>query len=127
MVLRPSLGILEVGIKLNLVSAVLGRFFIWVWVSIILIFTSGYFMIFNEFGGMKMVRSHVHIMQGIAFIMLFIFLFIYFALYPKFKKSLQYESVEESAKLFKTIRILITANLHMGLLNVVIGSAGRYY
>ena len=50
-VLRPTTGTLEPPIRLALWAGVFKRFFPWVWMSIIILMVSGYWLIFGWFKG----------------------------------------------------------------------------
>ena len=53
MALRPAAGsLLEPPVRQTLWVAVFNRFFVWVWISIITLLISGFWMIFAELGGM---------------------------------------------------------------------------
>src|ERR1700709_607539 len=71
--LRPALGTLEPPQRLRLMRATFQRFFPWVWVSVLLLLASGYWVVFMTFGGFAGVRLHVHLMQGIGLIMVALF------------------------------------------------------
>jgi uncharacterized membrane protein len=64
--LRPALGELEPPQRLRLMRTTFGKFFPWVWIAILLLLVSGYWMVLVTFGGFAGVRVHVHLMQGIA-------------------------------------------------------------
>ena len=51
MVLRPAAGPLEQRERFALWHRVFGRFFPWVWASIVLLLVTGYGMLFRGFGG----------------------------------------------------------------------------
>src|SRR3954470_7024757 len=67
--LRPALGTLEPPQRLRLMRVTFQKFFPWVWVAILLLLASGYWMVFYTFGGFKGVGMHVHLMQGIGWVM----------------------------------------------------------
>ena len=59
LVLRPSAGALEPAIRLALWQRVFSRFFPWVWLSIVVLLASGFFMIVMGLGGFGAVGIHV--------------------------------------------------------------------
>src|SRR6201993_483030 len=65
-VLRPAAAALDPKPRLLLWSRVLGRFFPWVIVSIVLLLASGYTMVFAVLGGFGRIGLHVNLMQGIG-------------------------------------------------------------
>src|SRR5256885_1268329 len=75
--LRPALGTLEPPQRLRLIRVTFQKFFPWVWVAILLLLASGYWMVFYTFGGFKNVGMHVHVMQGIGWVMIALFLWLF--------------------------------------------------
>src|SRR5215467_2391559 len=49
--LRPALGTLEPPQRLRLMRVTFQKFFPWVWLAILLLLASGYWMVFTTFGG----------------------------------------------------------------------------
>src|SRR5947207_15416273 len=86
MMLRPSVGPLDPGARLELWGRVLGRFFPWVWAAIVLLLASGYAMIFGVFAGFRGIGLHIHLMQGVGIIMMLLFFHMYFAPWPRFRR-----------------------------------------
>ena len=84
MVLRHSVGPLEPAARLALWHRVFGRFFPWVWASIVLLVLSGYGMLFLYFGGFTGAGVHVHLMQGMGIVMMLLFLHLFFAPWRRF-------------------------------------------
>jgi hypothetical protein len=58
--LRPALGTLEPPQRLRLMRVTFQKFFPWVWIAILLLLASGYWMVFTVFGGFAGARLHVH-------------------------------------------------------------------
>ena len=86
--LRPSAGPLEPALRLPLWHRVFGRFFPWVWASIVALLASGYFMVFHGFGGFGGVGLHVHVMQTTGIIMMMLFLHLFFAPWKRFRRAI---------------------------------------
>ena len=63
-VLRPAGAALDPHARLELWGQVFGRFFAWVWASIVALLVSGYAMIFFGLGGFAGAGVHVHVMQA---------------------------------------------------------------
>jgi len=86
MMLRPAAAqVLEPPLRLKLWVQVFKRFFLWVWIAVITLLASGYWMVFGFFGGFDKVGSHVHIMHGLGIVMVLLFLFVYFVPYRKLR------------------------------------------
>ncbi|MCK7549408.1 CopD family protein [Marinobacter koreensis] len=104
----------------------LSRFFKWVWLAIVLLLATGYWMIFNVFGGMAGAGWHIHAMQGLGIVMMLLFFHVYFAPFNRLKKAVANQDPQEGGRQVAQIRKLVAVNLVLGLIVVVIGAAGRY-
>lgn len=127
LVLRPASGKLEPGIRLPLWNCVFIRFFPWVWTAIALLIVSGYWMIFSGWGGFANLPLHIHLMQGIGWLMVLVYLHLWFAPYSRFRRAVADSDLQTAAKNLNQIRILVTVNLTLGLLIAIIGASGRYW
>jgi uncharacterized membrane protein len=126
-VLRPASGPLDPAVRLALWRRVFERFFLWVFVAVALLLLSGYAMVFWVFGGFATIGLHVHLMQGIGFVMILVFLHLYFAPWKRFRSALAAGDNVAAAAQLNQIRILVTVNLILGLITAAIGSSGRYW
>ena len=127
MVLRPvAATLLEPPLRLTLWSQVFGRFFPWVWIAIIILPTTGLWMIFAELGGMKAIGTHIHVMLLLGTIMIALFLHVFFAHYRKLNTALTTNDMPTAGQQLNKIRRLIGLNLILGLITTVIASAGRF-
>lgn len=126
-VLRPvAAGQLEPPARLRLWVATFKRFFPWVWLFVLLLPLSGYWMIFTLFGGMASVGLHIHIMQGLGWLMILIYMHLYFAPYRLLKEAVVTQQWPEAGKQLNRIRQTIRVNLSLGLIVIVVASGGRY-
>ena len=126
MALRPAASFLEPSLRLPLWSKTFRRFFPWVWVSVITLLASGFWLI-KQYGGMGEVGPHVHIMLLLGIIMMLMFLHVFFAPHKKLGRAVESQDWETGAKALNQIRLLISINLLLGLIVTVIGSAGQFY
>ncbi len=125
--LRPvAASALEPPARLKLWVGVFGRFFPWVWASILVILASGFWIIFGVYGGMGNVGLYVHAMLGLGILMMLIFLHVFFAPYARLKRAVAAEDWPAGGKALSQIRLLVGINTLIGLLTLAIGSAGRY-
>ena len=127
LVLRPSAGPLEPPERLALWRRVFARFFPWVWLSLVVLLGTGYGMMFEGFGGFADSPLHVHLMLGIGWLMVLIYLHLWFVPYKRFKAALDAGDPPVAAKNLNQIRWIVTTNLALGLINTVIGASGRYW
>jgi len=123
MALRPAAGsLLEPPARQTLWVAVFNRFFFWVWISIITLLISGFWMIFAELGGIANVGFHIHIMLGIGIFMMLLFMHVYFGPFRRLQYAVIESNWETGGANLNQIRILVKTNLILGLLVVVIAS-----
>lgn len=128
MVLRPTAASqLQPPQRLPLWQGVFSRFFPWVWAAIALILASGYWMLFGPYGGMKNAPIFIHIMHALGLVMMAIFLHVFFAPYKRLTQYVQQSNWQEAGKALNQIRLLVGINLTIGLINIVIGAAGKYW
>ncbi len=128
MILRPSaIEKLDPPQRLPLWLAVFGRFFFWVWISVIAILITGYWMIFDVFGGLAGLKAtYIHIMHGIGLIMAAIYAYIYFVLFQKFKTAVNAGNFPQGGAIINKIRNMVTTNLVLGLITIIVASGGKY-
>ena len=125
--LRPALGTLEPPQRLRLMRATFGTFFPWVWVAILLLLASGYWMVLMTFGGFARVGLHIHLMQGIGWLMIALFVWLFHGPWLALKRAVEAEDWPRAGASLNRIRQIIAVNLPLGLIVVVIGASGRYW
>lgn len=125
--LRPvAATLLEPPQRLPLWTQTFMRFFPWVWLAILLLTATGYTMVFAVFGGMGSVGLHVHLMQGLGWIMILMFMHMYFAPFQRMKRAVAAGDWPTGGQQLAQIRRIVGINLILGLLVVLITSSGRY-
>lgn len=125
LVVRPAGSALPVGDRLPLFSKMLGRFFLWVWLSVITLLITGYVMIVM-LGGMAAVPTYVDIMQGLGWIMFLMFGHLFFAPWRRMRTALEAGALMDAGRALNQIRILASVVLVLGLVVVVIAAGGAY-
>jgi uncharacterized membrane protein len=126
MVLRPTAGkLLEPPHRLPLWSDIFSRFFPWVWIAIALLLVTGNWMIFGFCGGMRQAGMHIHLMNGIAWIMIVLFGYLNLNPLRGLRESVAIQDWPAGAEHLARIRRIVAINLTLGLTIVVIASAGR--
>lgn len=125
--LRPvASSLLEPPLRLRLWADVFDKFFPWVWASIVVLLTSGIWIIVAVYGGMDMVGLHVHLMILLGLIMMAIFLHIYFAPFRRLKQAVVREDWTAGGAKLNQIRKMIAINLALGLIVIIVASGGTY-
>lgn len=126
MILRPSVAGLGGPERLNLWKQVFGRFFGWVWIAVSLIPVTGFYLMFQVYGGVDRLPLKIHYMTGIGLLMVFLFAFLFFFPYRKFLKSLASGMIPEAAGHQAKIRLIVTINLVLGLSIFVVMGLFRF-
>ncbi|MBI1423471.1 MAG: hypothetical protein GC149_08410 [Gammaproteobacteria bacterium] len=126
--LRPAAAKqLEPPVRLTLWVGVFSRFFPIVWITIILIPLTGYYMLFHLFGGFAGAPVYIHLMNGIGTLMILIYLHVYFAPFKRLKKFVAAQTWPEAGKQLNMIRSLVGLNMSLGLIVIAIAAGGRYF
>ena len=125
--LRPAAGALEPPQRLRLWRSFFAKFFPWVWVSVLLLLGSGYWMLLTTFGGFKGAPLYIHLMQGIGWLMIALFVWLFHGPWLKFKRAVDAQDWPAAGGYLSRIRQIIMINLPLGLSVVVIGGTGRYW
>jgi len=126
-VLRPAAGPLDPAARLPLWRRVFGIFLPWVGVSIAVLLGSGYAMLFLYFGGFRSAPTYVNVMQALGIMMMLLFLHLAFAPWRRFRAALDQGALPDAAKQLNQIRMIVAANLILGIATVVVGGSGRYW
>ncbi|MBX2884139.1 MAG: CopD family protein [Granulosicoccus sp.] len=126
-VLRPTLASVEPPDRLALWAGVFRRFFPWVWLIILVLLGTGYWLIVIAFGGFATTPVHVHLMQALGLLMMVLFAYLYHVPYPVFRRSVEAGQWPEGAKALGRIRHIILVNLILALAVVAIAAGGRYW
>jgi uncharacterized membrane protein len=127
MCLRPAVGSLETPQRLRLWRGFFLKFFPWVWLSILLLLVGGYWIVFVTFGGFAGARVHVHLMQGLGWVMIALFLWLFHGPWLKFKRAVEAQDWPTAGANLNRMRQIISVNMPLGLLVAVIGASGRYW
>jgi uncharacterized membrane protein len=125
--LRPALDMLEPPQRLRLMRVIFRKFFAWVWMAILLLLVSGYWMLFMAFGGFAGAGLYIHLMQLIGWLMIALFVWLFHGPWLAFKRAVDVEDWPTAGANLNRIRQIIRVNLPLGLLVVVIGGSGRYW
>lgn len=120
--LRPAAAeVLEPPHRLKLWVATFCRFFPWVWLSVIVILISGLWMMMS----LPKAPTHIHIMTGLGILMMLIFGHVYFGPYKRLKQAVANEIWPEGGKHLGQIRTLVGINTIIGLVTIIVATAGR--
>ena len=127
MALRPSAAqVLEPPLRLQLWVQVFRRFFLWVWISVVILPATGYWMVWQNWGGFTNTSADIKVMHIVGWIMFLIYMHVFFAPYRQLSRAVAAEDYPTAGKKLAQIRILVAINLTLGLIVTVVASAGRY-
>jgi uncharacterized membrane protein len=124
MALRPvAASVLEPPQRLTLWAGVFGRFFPWVWASVVLILLTGLHMLMKLGGAAA--PHYVMAMLTLGVVMMLIFAHVFFAPYKKLKRAVGEQNWKAGGAALAQIRMLIGINLSIGLLTIAVVFVGR--
>lgn len=127
MVLRPSaLQLLEPPLRLSLWNSCFKRFFLWVWLSVILLPVTGYWMVFEIYGGFDQSGWPTRIMHISGLIMIVLFLYLFSSPYRNFKRYIAEQNYPAAGDPLARIRTIVGTNLVIGLFTITIAAAGKH-
>ena len=128
MALRPvAVSLFEPPQRLPLWRDVFGKFFPWVWISVIVLLGTGYWMAFTLFGGFATFPMYVNIMHGLGILMVLLFMHIFFAPYHRMKQAIAAGDLPTAGAKLAQIRMIIGVNLSLGMIVIAVASGGRYF
>ncbi|GAB0057219.1 hypothetical protein SIID45300_01542 [Candidatus Magnetaquicoccaceae bacterium FCR-1] len=126
-IVRPAALSLELPARVGLWSRILTRFMTVVWVCVLLLPLTGYWMIFQGFGGMANVAPHIHIMEGTGWTMIAIFGVIFFRDFRAMRRMEKECLFPEAGLYIERLRKRVLINLILGLITIAVAGAGRYW
>jgi len=125
--LRPATGALEPPQRLALWQRFFAKFFPWVWVSVVLLLVSGYWMMVTSFGGFARAPLYINLMQTLGLVMAALFFWLFHGPWMKFKRAVSAQDWRTAGPQLNRIRQIIMINLPLGLIVTIIGGTGRYW
>ncbi|SDI46181.1 Uncharacterized membrane protein [Pseudomonas flavescens] len=122
-VLRPaSAATLQPAERLTLWLDVFRRFFVWVWVAVLVLPISGVGMLHMGFSGFDGAPRYVHVMTGVYLAMLALFLRIQALQVPALRRAVDAQDWPAGGAVLSHIRRLVAINLSLGLAVVAIAA-----
>ncbi len=123
--LRPAARALDPATRFGLWVRTFGRFFPWVWAAVVTLLVTGYWMALFYLGGMASVGLYVHLMSGVGILMMALFAHLYAVPYRRLKRAVENTDLQDAARQANQVRLFMTANLILGLIALIMGSAGN--
>lgn len=127
MALRPvAAELLEPPLRLALWARTFARFFPWVWIAVVLLPVTGYWMIFRIYGGLDTTPMYAHAMNAIGTVMILIFIWVFFAPYARLKHAVAQQDWKAGGHALSQIRRLVGINMLLGVTVLLVAGGGRY-
>ena len=124
-VFRPAVQTLDPEIRASMMRTTLKKFFPWVWMSIVILLLTGYWLV-GAFGGFGSVPAYVHIMHLLGWVMIVLFAFMYFKPNKAFQAAIEQGDKAQAMTSLGTVRTIVLVNLVLGLAIFAIVTGGRY-
>jgi uncharacterized membrane protein len=125
--LRPAASQLEPPQRFKLWRGFFQKFFPWVWMSVVLLLVTGYWMLVTYFGGFANTPPYVDFMQALGWMMVALYAWLFHGPWLKFKRAVDAQDWPAAGAHLNRIRQIIMINLPIGLIVVIIGGTGRYW
>lgn len=125
--LRPAVGPLEPTQRLGLWRRFFAKFFPWVWVSVVLLLVTGFWMLVSYFGGFARAPMYINIMMTLGIVMAALYVWLFHGPWLAFKRAVDGSDWPAAAAQIERIRQIIAINLPLGLIVVIVGGTGRYW
>lgn len=124
MILRPSaVAKLQAPERLTLWLEVFRRFFLWVWIAVLVLPVSGMGMLHLRFAGFEAAPRYVQVMMGLYLVMLALFLRLQVLQLPQLRRAIDAQDWPAGGEALGRIRRLVGSNLLVGLALVAIAAA----
>ena len=124
MILRPAaMTALEGPARLTLWVEVFQRFFVWVWVAVVILPISGVGLLQMRFSGFETAPRYVQIMMGLYIVVVALFIRIQSLQLPELRKAVEAQDWAAGAAVMQRVRRLVGCNLVIGLVVVSIAGA----
>jgi uncharacterized membrane protein len=121
MCVRPAAGeVLDPPQRLRLWAGIFSRFFPWVWACVALLLLTG----FGMMGHLGVVPHHIMGMAAVGLVMTAIFVYIVFVPFGQLKTAVAAQDWKSGGAALNRIRMLVGANLALGVINVAIAMLG---
>src|SRR5579871_6538685 len=122
--LRPAMKGMDTLAAARFWCVLLGRFLPWVWAAIAVLLASGFYMVFNGFGGFSGLPWFIQFMMGIGIFMMMLMAHLTFSAFKKLKRAVAAGDAALAAKPLRQISIVMDVNLILGVAIVIVIMSG---
>jgi len=98
-----------------------------VWVSFLVLFVSGYVVMFATYASFAAAPLYINLMQAISWVMIALFAWLFFVPWREFNYDIDEEKWPAAGANLTRIDTINLVNLFLGIIEVVIGSTGHYW
>ena len=124
--LRPvAVKLLEPPLRLRLWIGTFQRFFLFVWLAVVLLPVTGWYMADRSYGGIVSAPIAVLFMAGIGTLMILLYLHVFFAPYRRLRRCVAAGDFKTGAQQLASIRRIIGINTLLGVVVVLAAVAAR--
>ena len=124
MILRPAaVKALEGPARLKLWVEVFQRFFVWVWIAVVILPISGVGLLQMRFSGFETAPRYVQVMMGLYIVMVALFIRVQSLQVPELRRAVEAQEWAAGAAVMVKIRRLVGCNLSVGVVLVAIAAA----
>ncbi len=125
MALRPAaVEVLQPPDRLRLWVRTFHRFFKWVWLAVVLLLLSGFYMI-HLMGGLFHAPGYVQTMLAMGLAMMGIYAYVFFMQYRRLAARVASQDWPRAGETLATIRKVVAVNLTLGMLTIGVAIVGR--
>ncbi len=124
--LRPALAEREPPERLGVMAGALRRFFIWVWLAVVVLLATGFGQVW-ALGGLAAWGRHVEVMMALGVVMMLLFGHLYFAPNRRLQAAVARADWATAGRNLAMIRRIVEVNLVLGLITAAVGASGRYW
>ena len=125
-ILGRAIRDIETAQRLVLWRLVFKRFFAWTWVAVVLLLSTGTWMVYGIYGGFDSVPPYIMLMGLFALLMVANYCYIFFVPYRQYQRLLQTNDTDACLRKLARIRLAGIINMVLGLCIVVIIGGGPY-
>lgn len=126
-ILRPAMAPMPPAERMALRGRLLPRFFAVVWVAVVVLFVTGYGVLYFGYEGLDGAGLHVRLMEVIGLFMMLLFGWMYFRPFKLFMMALTEGNNESAAFEFERIRRVVALNLVLGLIVSALAGTGNFW
>lgn len=111
-------------LRLRTLAAALRRFFVGVDAAVTLLFASGFAMVMGA-GGFRGLHWRIEAMMGIALVMAAVYVYIRAAVFPALRRAVAQSAWPAAGARLRTVRMLVSLNLALGVAVFAVAIVGR--